>query len=305
MKKMTVCSLMQKDVLIEEVSAVASQIVKIHPDSFTSLPEFLSCTQLRDQLYRSRPEQICLEEIHSDFEKLKNITKIKPENNVSDVLDALWLFLSSNTEPVAKPTGIVLGGQPGAGKSVLTQFVLQSDSNFIVINADEFRSWHHSYESIQDCYQKDSAKQTGRFAGHLAEKILLRAIKGRYNLIIEGTFRTYEIPNKTMNKLKEAGYRTEVYLKTCPKAVSWERCLARYKIAQDAGEGQERFTSKEHHDLVVAVLPTNADVVMNSGLSDRMIVVDDNGQIIFDSDEDSIKPSTSIYSVLERKKSSI
>lgn len=178
---MTVCSLMQKDVLIEEVSAVASQIVKIHPDSFTSLPEFLSCTQLRDQLYRSRPEQICLEEIHSDFEKLKNITKIKPENNVSDVLDALWLFLSSNTEPVAKPTGIVLGGQPGAGKSVLTQFVLQSDSNFIVINADEFRSWHHSYESIQDCYQKDSAKQTGRFAGHLAEKILLRAIKGRYN----------------------------------------------------------------------------------------------------------------------------
>ena len=35
---MTVCSLMQKDVLIEEVSAVASQIVKIHPDSFTSLP---------------------------------------------------------------------------------------------------------------------------------------------------------------------------------------------------------------------------------------------------------------------------
>lgn len=149
---MTVCSLMQKDVLIEEVSAVASQIVKTHPDSFTSLPEFLSCTQLRNQLYRSRPEQICLEEIHSEFEKLKNLTKIESENKVTDVLDAIWLYLSFKTEPVAKPIGIVLGGQPGAGKSVLTQFVLQSDPNFIVINADEFRPWHPFYESIQDCY---------------------------------------------------------------------------------------------------------------------------------------------------------
>lgn len=65
---MTACSLMQKDVLIEEVSAVASQIVKTHLDSFTSLSEFSRCSQLRDQLYRDRPEQIDLEEIHSEFE---------------------------------------------------------------------------------------------------------------------------------------------------------------------------------------------------------------------------------------------
>lgn len=73
----------------------------------------------------------------------------------------------------------------------------------------------------------------------------------RYNIIIEGTFRTANTPLKTLNDLKEHNYKTFVYIKTCPDEVSWSRCLSRYEIGLNEKEGKERFTDRSHHDLVV------------------------------------------------------
>lgn len=220
----------------------------------------------------------------------------------NNALNDIWKLLVSLYHPTNQsfPIGIVLGGQPGAGKSTLTKVIRSQKPDFIVINADEFRPWHPLYDKIQAQYEKESAKQTSVFAGEIAEKILEKAIEHSYNLIIEGTFRTVQTPLKTLKRLKDAGYHTEVHIKTAPAAISWERCLSRYEIGKLVGEGKERFTTKEHHDLVVSVLPANADTVLQSGLADRMIVMDDAGEIIFDSVIQSLNPSYFIETELRR-----
>lgn len=197
------------------------------------------------------------------------------------------------------PTGYVLGGQPGAGKSILTNIILNENSNTISINGDEYRSWHPFFPDIQEKYKKESSKITAKFAGKVTEALIKKAIKEKYNIIIEGTFRTSETPLKTLKNLKNNGYRTVVYIKTCSANISWNRCLARYEDALKDKSGQERFTDKSHHDLVVGCLSKNADIVFQSGLVDKFEVVGDNGNIIFDSSKNNSNLMPSIVIIKE------
>lgn len=157
----------------------------------------------------------------------------------------------------------------------------------ISINGDEYRCWHPYFSVIQKKYGKDSSKITARFAGKVTQELINRCLLNRYNIIIEGTFRTANTPLKTLNDLKEHNYKTFVYIKTCPGEVSWSRCLSRYEIGLNEKEGKERFTDRSHHDLVVKTLPENADTVFKSGLTDRMVVFGVTGEIIFDSQNSS------------------
>ena len=104
-----------------------------------------------------------------------------------------------------KPLGYVLGGQPGSGKSVLTETIKKNNKNIISINGDEYRSWHPYFSEIQNTYGKDSSKITAKFAGKVTEALIKKAIKEKYNVVIEGTFRTAETPLKTLKDLKENG----------------------------------------------------------------------------------------------------
>lgn len=186
-----------------------------------------------------------------------------------------------------KPLGYVLGGQPGSGKSVLTETIKKNNKNIISINGDEYRSWHPYFSEIQNTYGKDSSKITAKFAGKVTEALIKKAIKEKYNVVIEGTFRTAETPLKTLKDLKENGYTTYACIKTCPADVSWNRCLSRYEEGLIDKSGKERFTDRSHHDLVVKNLAKNADIVYKSGLADKFGVVGESGDLIFDSSKNS------------------
>lgn len=208
------------------------------------------------------------------------------------------------TPATGKAIGIVLGGQPGSGKSVLTDNIKNQTPNVVCINGDEYRSWHPKFSQIQEKYGKDSSKITAKFAGKVTEYLINRAIKEKYNVVIEGTFRTAETPLKTLKELKDNGYKTFACIKTCPAEISWSRCLARYEIGLKNKTGKERFTDRSHHDLVVKNLAKNADIVFKSGLADKFGVVGDAGTLLFDSSKNNFNklPSSAINKELNISK---
>ena len=65
-------------------------------------------------------------------------------------------------EPVSNPQVFILGGQPGAGKSVLTKRVYENfgSSNIVTINSDEFRLNHPQAQEIFALHDKDFAAYT-------------------------------------------------------------------------------------------------------------------------------------------------
>ncbi len=196
----------------------------------------------------------------------------------------LWndLISEQQVSPVKSPKGFVLGGQPGAGKSNLVGIIRQElNRNVLVINGDEFRRYHPNFDGIQEQYGIDSPKHTAAFSGHMTERVIEKALREGYNISVEGTFRTTETPMRTLEKMREHGYETAVYIQTAPSEVSWQSTLERYHAMELLGE-TPRATPKEHHDLVVKLLPQNADAVFLSGKADVFKVYSREG-LIFDS----------------------
>lgn len=110
-----------------------------------------------------------------------------------------WAMLSKNAEKSDSPKGLVLGGQPGAGKSnIVRTFKNNLSPKPIFINADDFRTLHPKFDEIQQQYGKDAPLHTGEFADNVASAMLHMAIRHRYNVIIEGTFRNPDTPINTV-----------------------------------------------------------------------------------------------------------
>ncbi|MCT7910724.1 zeta toxin family protein [Aliarcobacter butzleri] len=192
--------------------------------------------------------------------------------------DLVWqeqiLDKSSSAIPYQnKPQGFILGGQPGAGKSnLLLEAKKKLNRNILEINGDNFRKYHPDYKKLQKEKGQDTSIYTQEFAAKMANAILSKAINEKYNIVIEGTFRTVETPIRTLKQLKDNGYETNVLVQTCKQEISWDSCLERYEKALKNNPNDARFTPKEHHDLVVTNLAKNVKEVAKSGLVDNMQV---------------------------------
>ncbi len=73
------------------------------------------------------------------------------EKTHNETLEELKNKLYSGKTPVANPQIVILGGQPGAGKSkiiTLSENQFFKDGNVVVINGDDFRHYHPKAEEI-------------------------------------------------------------------------------------------------------------------------------------------------------------
>lgn len=114
-----------------------------------------------------------------------------------------------------KPLGYVLGGQPGSGKSVLTETIKKNNKILLasmVTNTEVgiLIFWNSEY------IWQGQFKNHSKICWKVTEALIKKAIKEKYNVVIEGTFRTAETPLKTLKDLKENGYTTYACIKTCP-----------------------------------------------------------------------------------------
>ena len=61
----------------------------------------------------------------------------------------------------------------------------------------------------------------------MVQKVRDEAVKQKLNIILEGTFRTSEIPLKEAENFKRNGYTVDVVVCTCPKETSWQSTIER------------------------------------------------------------------------------
>ncbi|WP_112075778.1 zeta toxin family protein [Haemophilus influenzae] len=221
-------------------------------------------------------------------ELLKEIAKYDLEDDLNKKFPKVWSRLANNPNISAQdnPTGVLLGGQPGAGKSFATMEIKERlKNNVLVINGDEFRSYHKHYENFYQLYGKDASKYTGAFAGKMVEKVRDEAIKQRFNVVIEGTFRTVETPLKELQNFQENKYKANVIVCTCPKELSWQSTIKRAEELKLAGL-QPRYVPKEHHDTVTDNLAKNTSQIFSSGLVSNLEIYSREAKL-FDSQVNS------------------
>lgn len=167
--------------------------------------------------------------------------------------------------PAGLPAAVLLGGQSGAGKTTLQKvFIEKFDHNAIVINGDEFRALHPRFRELHERYGDDAVTYTASWSGHMVERLIEELSRVGYNLIIEGTLRTSEVPLSTAALLRERGYRVSLALMAVKPDISLLSCQARYEEMRIAGT-TPRATDPAHHMRIVDQIVSNLAVLEDSG----------------------------------------
>lgn len=190
----------------------------------------------------------------------------------------LKMYMSSYSSS-KNPKVFLLGGQPGAGKSGLENMLNLGDE-YISISGDDYREYHPRFKEINLEYGKEASKYTQQWAGQITEKLIEKLAKAKYNLIIEGTLRTTQLPLKEADRFKKLGYEVELHVLAVKPEKSYLGTLLRYEEMIKWGK-IPRMTPKEHHDLVVKNIGDNLEVIYNSKAFDNIKLFDRENNLLY------------------------
>lgn len=191
--------------------------------------------------------------------------------------EAIYQIIESDhfadTRPVEKPVAIILGGQPGSGKSGLLEASKQdfAEGNVVAINGDELRYYHPEYLAIQRADAFRFAELTDPHARLWTRQLFDRASETRRNLVFEATMRERGPITESMARLRATGYRViarVIAANECDSVIGIHR---RYE-EQRAAKGFGRWSNLAVHDAAYQGLSTTID---------RLEIYDRRGRVIY------------------------
>jgi len=183
-----------------------------------------------------------------------------------------------------QPIAILLGGQSGAGKTTIDRIKQKEfQVNIVIIDGDSFRSQHPHYLELQQEYGKDSVEYTKDFAGKMVAELSHLG----YNLLIEGTLRTIDVPKETAQHLKSKGYEVQLVIIATKPELSYLSTLIRYEELYAINPNQARATPKEHHDFIVNHLVDKTRQLEELAIFERIQIYQRDRSCVYDSKENT------------------
>lgn len=121
-----------------------------------------------------------------------------------------------------------------------------------------------------------------------------------FNLVIEGTGRTAEVPRSTAELLAGKGYTVELAVIAARPEMSLVSTLLRFYQINERGT-IPRATATSAHDVVVDTLPGNLDALWRESQISRITIGDRERQILYDSASDRSAPSIILREYWDRE----
>ena len=198
-----------------------------------------------------------------------------------------------------QPIAILLGGQSGAGKTTIHRIKQKEfQGNIVIIDGDSFRSQHPHYLELQQEYGKYSVEYTKDFAGKMVESLVTELSNLGYNLLIEGTLRTIDVPKKTAQLLKNKGYKVQLALIATKPKLSYLSTLIRYEELYAINPNQARATPKEYHALIVNNLVENTRQLEELVIFERIQIYQRDRSCLYDSKENTTSAADVLQELL-------
>lgn len=199
---------------------------------------------------------------------------------------------------VDTPTAIVLGGQPGAGKSSIYETARgRFNHNIVELDIDKFREYHPDSEELG----KDPmtyGEKTHPFVSAVVDCLVEELGKENYNMIIESPMKNSRTAFWVHDTLTPLGYTVEAHIMATPKEVSWQGTIDRYNWQLENGE-IPRYVPKEFHDMCAENIASALSEVYESGRMTSIYIFNRQGEILYDKNvTPSINPSSIIDGVV-------
>lgn len=179
---------------------------------------------------------------------------------------------------------IILGGQPGAGKS---SFYEMRDEliDYIPINGDEYRRFHPNYRNILKTDPEHYAERTQSFTNKIVETLISDLGCCGYNLVIEGTLRNPDVPIKTCEFLQSKGYEPELVVVAYDAEKAWKSTLSRAELLKSKGLAP-RLVPIDIYNSTVNQIPLSLDKIEKKGCFKEITIINRDGDILYTTGQD-------------------
>jgi len=197
------------------------------------------------------------------------------------------LVASEGARPLPEtPEFIILGGQPGAGKTgelnASTQTANKKGATW-TINADDFAVYHPYYEQMQTQYGAKAADMVRGITSEWVKRTITAAQERRVNVVFESTMRQPDVVKRTVSEFREHGYIIHAKIITVSPMVSWQGNHSRREALAVTG-APSRLATREAHDAAVRGSLETAAMLEHEHLVDHITLVNRNGHVLYDNE---------------------
>lgn len=184
-----------------------------------------------------------------------------------------------------QPVVVVVGAQPGAGKSRAIDRVRRDHPTAVEVIGDDLRRFHPRYEQVMGEDPLQMPHVTAQASGAWVEMSIDYLRSQRRSVIVETTMRQPAVVEQTLRSFREAGYATEVRALAVPTELSRLGTVSRY-AEQVRANGSGRWTPSSGHDSAAEAMLETLEQIISRGLADRVVVSNRAGHALLDRDID-------------------
>jgi UDP-N-acetylglucosamine kinase len=185
-------------------------------------------------------------------------------------------------QPQPEPVLIIVGGQPGAGKSRAQDTIIEQlgRRQAVVVDADDLRPYHPRYDSLALEDDITAAARTHPAASQWVDMALSYTIEQRYDIVYSTTMNSPEGTAARIAQARQAGYHVQAVIVGIHGARSRLGILDRYQSGHEMN-GYGRYVPAEIHQRAYPGLLATADRIDREHLVDAVHVFLRSGEQVY------------------------
>lgn len=211
-------------------------------------------------------------------------------------VDLVWPLLFEDLSASAAPELIMVGGQPGAGKTAATvkavRDLMRPDADVVYINSAELRPFHPRYAALVSEDRSTAADKTGADVGRWVERAILEVAAGRFHTVIETTMRQPEVVRRTVESFTAQGFGFEMRVVVVDPEASQLGIYERFATGLASPSALPRFTLPKYHTDAWAQMPKTLAAVVKLARVVRFF--DRQGNELYSSVSSKLSPAKAL-----------
>lgn len=190
-------------------------------------------------------------------------------------------FTLSRVKESQEKTLVVVGGQPGAGKSTVTKKIEKTFGHDIVtLNGDDFKTYYPNYLDMLRKFPDGTAKVVQPYSNFVVNELKKELIAKNFNVIIEGTMRDYKVPLDSALQFSKQDYNVEAFVVATNYYASRAAYEERYEVDRIRNNGAGRSVKVEAHDETYNNIPNTIKQLISSGEFTNISICDRNANTL-------------------------
>lgn len=195
-----------------------------------------------------------------------------------DILPLYFPTTSASETPIL----ILLGGQPGAGRSRSTgPLLVEHAGDLTILNSDDLRAFHPHFAELAADGSPDAMQSLAQATAAWVQGCIRHARENRRSLLLEGTFQNPSNVAGTAERFTAAGFQTRLVVVASGRAESLLSVVSTY-LREVQANVPARYTSREAHDRGFEGTRALVAAFEEPASLDRLTVLGRDGRSVFD-----------------------